>query len=57
MPSLRSISLTTVTPRTLVSKLAFWILVLTVSKGAATVIDATAPATEAIKFCVHVALE
>ena len=31
--------------------------VLTVSKGAAIVIDATAPATDAIKFWVQVALE
>jgi hypothetical protein len=47
----------TVTPETLCSKLAFCIRVLTVSSGAATVIEATAPAMDAIKFCVHVALE
>ena len=49
-PSLLSNSLRTVTPLTLLSKLAFWIRVLTTSSGAATVMDVTAPATEAIKF-------
>ena len=56
-PSFLTSSLTTVIPETLCSKLAFWMRVLTVSSGAATVMDATAPATEARKFCVHVALE
>ena len=56
-PSLRTRSRMTVTPETLCSKLAFWMRVLTVSRGAATVMDATAPATEATKFCDQVALE
>lgn len=47
----------TVTPLTLCSKLAFWIRVLTTSNGAATVMEVTAPAMEAIKFCVQVAFE
>jgi hypothetical protein len=46
-----------VKPLTLCSKLAFWIRVLTTSNGAATVMEATAPDTEAMKFCVQVALE
>lgn len=56
-PSCLIRSLTTATPESLVSKFWFWMRVLTVSKGAATVIDATAPATDAIKFWVQVALE
>jgi len=56
-PSCLIRSLTTVTPESLVSKFWFWMRVLIVSRGAATVIDATAPATDAIKFCVQVALE
>lgn len=55
-PSSLNRSFTTTIPDTLRSKLAFWIRVLTVSRGAATVIDATAPAIEAIKFWVQVAL-
>jgi hypothetical protein len=55
-PSSRSKSRTIVTPRVFCSKFAFWMRVLIVSRGAATVIDATAPATEATRFCVHVAL-
>jgi hypothetical protein len=51
-PSVLIISLMTVTPETLVLKLAFWIRVLTTSRGAATVIEATAPATEATKSAV-----
>lgn len=51
-PSVLSISLMTATPETLVLKLAFWIRVLTTSRGAATVIDATAPATDATKSAV-----
>lgn len=42
---------------TLDSKLAFWMRVFTTSSGAATVILATAPAMDAMKFCVQVALE
>ena len=56
-PSFLIKSLTTVTPESLVSKFWFWMRVLIVSRGAATVIDATAPATDAIKFWVQVALE
>lgn len=56
-PSFLMRSFTTVTPETLRSKLAFWIRVLTVSRGAATVMDATAPAIEAMKFWPHVAFE
>jgi hypothetical protein len=56
-PSCLIRSLMTVIPGTLCSKFAFWIRVLTVSRGAATVIEATAPAMDAMKFCVHVALE
>jgi len=56
-PSCLSISLTTVTPETLCSKFAFCIRVLMVSRGAATVIEATAPEIEAMKFCVQVAFE
>lgn len=56
-PSFLTRSLSTCMPPTLFSKLAFWILVLIVSRGAATVMEATAPAIEAIKFWVHVALE
>ena len=56
-PSCLIRSLTTVTPESLVSKFWFWMRVLTVSRGAAMVIDATAPATDAIKFWVQVALE
>ena len=56
-PSFLIRSLMTVTPCTLRSKLAFWIRVLTVSRGAATVIEATAPAMEAMKFWPHVAFE
>lgn len=48
---------TIVTPPTLLSKLAFCIRVLIVSRGAATVMEATAPAMEATKFCDQVALE
>ena len=55
-PSSRSRSRTIVTPLVLCSKFAFWMRVLTVSSGAAIEIDATAPATDAMKFCVHVAL-
>jgi hypothetical protein len=47
----------TVKPGTFCSKFAFWIRVLTVSRGAAIVIDATAPAIDAMKFWVHVAFE
>lgn len=56
-PSSRNRSFTTTTPETLRSKLAFWIRVFIVSSGAAIVIDATAPAIEAMKFCAQVALE
>lgn len=56
-PSFFIRSFTTVSPGTLCSKFAFWIRVLTVSRGAATVMEATAPATDAIKFCIHVAFE
>ncbi len=56
-PSCLMRSFTTVKPETLRSKLAFCIRVLTVSRGAATVIDATAPAIEAMKFWPQVALE
>lgn len=56
-PSSFNISEMTFTPLTFVSKFAFWILVFTVSRGAATVIEATAPATEATKFWKKVALE
>ena len=56
-PSFLTKSLITVNPLTLCSKLAFWMRVLMVSSGAATVMDATAPAMEAMKFCVHVAFE
>jgi hypothetical protein len=49
-PSCFKRSFTTTTPETFRSKLAFWIRVLTVSNGAAIVIEATAPAIEAIKF-------
>jgi hypothetical protein len=56
-PSFFTSSRTTVKPGTLLSKLAFWMRVLTTSSGAATVMDATAPAMEAMKFCVQVALE
>ncbi|OWT40967.1 hypothetical protein C362_01181 [Cryptococcus neoformans Bt1] len=38
-----------VAPPTLDPKLAFWIRVLTTSRGAATVMEATAPAMEATK--------
>lgn len=55
-PSFLNRSFTTTTPDTFRSKLAFWMRVLIVSSGAATVMDATAPAIEAMKFCVHVAL-
>ena len=55
-PSFLIRSFTTVMPLTFVSKLAFWMRVLTVSSGAATVMDATAPATEATKFWPQVAL-
>ena len=47
----------TVTPETLFSKFAFWMRVLMVSRGAATVMEATAPAIDATKFWPHVALE
>ena len=47
----------TVTPLTLCSKFAFCIRVLMTSNGAAMVMEATAPAMEAMKFCVQVALE
>ena len=73
MPSCLIISLMMVTPPTCELKLAFWIRVLTTSRGAATVMDATAPAMEATKseyqlspdllrealdvLCPHVALE
>lgn len=57
IPSFFIRSLITTEPDTLCSKLAFCIRVLTVSRGAATVIDATAPAMEAMKFCDHVAFE
>lgn len=50
-------SRTTATPLTLFSKFAFWMRVLTVSSGAATVMDATAPAMDATKFWPQVALE
>ena len=56
-PSFLIRSLTTVTPESLVSKFWCWMRVLIVSRGAATVIDAAAPATDAIKFWVQVALE
>jgi hypothetical protein len=49
-PSFFNRSLITTTPGTLCSKLAFWIRVLMVSRGAAMVMEATAPATDAIKF-------
>ena len=55
-PSFLIRSLTTVTPDTFCSKFAFWIRVLTVSSGAATVMDATAPAIDATKFWPEVAL-
>lgn len=38
------------------SKFLFWILVLITSSGADTISEAEAPATEATKFCPHVAL-
>ena len=56
-PSSLRRSLMTVTPETLFSKLAFWIRVLMGSRGAATVMDATAPAMDATKFWPQVALE
>jgi len=56
-PSFLMRSFTTVIPWTLRSKFAFWIRVLTVSSGAATVMEATAPAIEAMKFWPHVAFE
>ena len=55
-PSCLTRSRTTAAPETLFSKLAFWMRVLTVSSGAATVMDATAPATDATKFWPQVAL-
>ena len=55
-PSVLIRSLNTVMPETFVSKLAFWMRVLMTSRGAATVMEATAPETEARKFCVQVAL-
>lgn len=48
-PSERTMSLMTVKPETFWQKLAFWIRVLTTSRGAATVIDETAPAMDAMK--------
>ena len=56
-PSFLIKSLTTISPPTLDSKFAFCIRVFTVSRGAATVIEAMAPTTDAMKFCVHVAFE
>ena len=55
-PSSLSRSFTTTKPDTFRSKFAFCMRVLIVSNGAAMVIDATAPAMEAMKFWVHVAL-
>lgn len=49
IPSLATISRIMAAPPTLEPKLAFWIRVLTTSRGAATVIEATAPAIEATK--------
>lgn len=51
-PSVRTISLIIAQPERLLLKLAFWIRVLTTSRGAATVIEATAPAIEATKSAV-----
>jgi hypothetical protein len=48
-PSVRIMSRMTAIPEMLVLKLAFWIRVLTTSRGAATVMEATAPAIEATK--------
>lgn len=48
-PSCLIMSLIMVAPPTLDPKLAFWIRVLTTSRGAATVMEATAPAIEATK--------
>lgn len=56
-PSFLTNSLITVTPLTFCSKFAFWMRVLTTSSGAATVMEATAPEMEAMKFWVQVALE
>jgi hypothetical protein len=51
-PSVLTISLIIAIPPTLLLKLAFCILVLTTSRGEATVMDATAPAIEPTKsFC------
>lgn len=49
IPSVLIISLMIAAPPTFELKLAFWIRVLTTSRGAATVMDATAPATDATK--------
>lgn len=49
-PSCLIISFIIVTPPVFVSKFAFWIRVLTTSKGAETVIEATAPPILATKF-------
>jgi hypothetical protein len=49
-PSSLSRSFTTTIPETFRSKFAFCMRVLIVSNGAAIVIDATAPAMEAMKF-------
>jgi len=49
-PSCLMSSFTTVIPCTFLSKFAFCIRVFTVSRGAATVIEATAPAIDAMKF-------
>lgn len=38
------------------SKFRFWILVLITSRGAETMREALAPAIEATKFCIHVAV-
>jgi hypothetical protein len=48
-PSWRTISRMMVAPETSLWKCAFWIRVLTTSSGAATVMDATAPAMDATK--------
>jgi hypothetical protein len=49
IPSVRTMSRMMVIPETLALKLAFWIRVLTTSRGAATVMEATAPVIEATK--------
>ena len=55
-PSFLIILSTILNPRSGFSKFLFWIRVLITSSGAEMIIEADAPAMDAIKFCVQVAL-